>query len=447
MRPYDARRTTADWHRGALLAALGDRMTQQEATPRVTILGSGFGGLEAAFYLRKRLGQRVDLTVVSDRDEFLFTPHTIYVPFGKAPAELLLPLGPVFETKQIHFLRASARAIDAPSRRVETTEGSVPFDVLVVATGAATRAAEIPGLEAHADTIGTTEDLTRLRESFDALLHRARRGEQQRVVFVVPPNNQSSGPLYELVFMLDTWLRRAGLHEWIDIRYATHEARFIEAFGPRLHDVVATEFRDRGISGATHRVVRAVEPRRVVYTDETADPFDLLVSFPPYVASTRFEGLPIDDRGFLRVDAKTRQVLGHDDIYAVGDASDFPVKQAFLALLEADAAAEHVAQRLLGEEPSAAFEPVSMCIMDQFDKATFAQVPLRLTGDPTQPVDVREEALEQYRVGTGSVWRLGKKMLGAVISERFGAGRPFHAGATWSVMEAGLKVMTSAFAD
>jgi len=66
-----------------------------------------------------------------------------------------------------------------------------------------------------------------------------------------------------------------------------------------------------------------------------------------------------------------------------------------------------------------------MCIMEQFDKATFAQVPLRLTGDPTLPVAVRAEDLDKYRVGSGTIWRMGKKMLGAAIPERFAAGRPF----------------------
>ena len=51
--------------------------------PRVVVVGSGFAGLESAFYLRQRLGQRVDLTVVSENDHLLFKPNTIYIPFGK----------------------------------------------------------------------------------------------------------------------------------------------------------------------------------------------------------------------------------------------------------------------------------------------------------------------------------------------------------------------------
>jgi NADH dehydrogenase FAD-containing subunit len=52
------------------------------APARVVIVGGVFAGLESAFLLRLRLGSRVRLTLVSDRDTFLFKPNTIYIPFG-----------------------------------------------------------------------------------------------------------------------------------------------------------------------------------------------------------------------------------------------------------------------------------------------------------------------------------------------------------------------------
>jgi NADH dehydrogenase FAD-containing subunit len=250
-----------------------------------------------------------------------------------------------------------------------------------------------------------------------------------------------------MVLMLDTWLRRKGARDKINIEYVTYEGHYIQAFGPRLHEVIHDEFAKRHIVGRHSTPARAVEPGRVSFADGSSEPYDLLVSFPPYVAAQRFDGLPSDERGFLRTNAATRQVENHPSIYAVGDAGDFPVKQAFLALLQADAVGEHIAERILAEEPSAAFDPVSMCIMEQLDKATFAQVPLRLTGNPELPVAVRDDEPDLYRVGSGTIWRMGKKLLGAAIPERFAAGRPFHAGATWAAMDAGLKVMKAAFTD
>jgi len=62
------------------------------AVPRVLVLGGGFAGLETSFLLRMRAGRRVDITLVSDREAFLFKPNTIYVPFGADPESFLVPL-------------------------------------------------------------------------------------------------------------------------------------------------------------------------------------------------------------------------------------------------------------------------------------------------------------------------------------------------------------------
>jgi sulfide:quinone oxidoreductase len=175
-------------------------------------------------------------------------------------------------------------------------------------------------------------------------------------------------------------------------------------------------------------------------------PRGTLVSFPPYVAAVRYPGLQADERGFLATHPGSRRVVSEDRIYAPGDAADFPVKQAFLAFLQADAVAEDIAARVERRKPAFAFEPVSMCVMEELDKATFAQVPLRVTGDPARPVEVLAGANGAYRVGVSPAWRLGKKLLGLYLPFRFRAGQPFHAGAPWKAMELGLKAMSTTLA-
>jgi len=415
--------------------------------PNVVVVGTGFGGLESAFYLRKRLGKRVQVTIVSASEEFLFKPNTIYIPFGKPPEAFVFELRGVFAKRHIPFVHAVAERVDTKEKKLIASGNPIPYDYLFLATGAAMRPQEIPGLAENANTIWTPEEMMRLRASLDGVLKRAKAGQKTRVRFLVPPKNKCAGPLYEMVMMLDSWLRKKDARAQVDIGYFTFEKGYIQAFGPRLNDEVTREFARREIAGHKEVFVERVDPVQIRFKDGTSEPFDVLISSPPYVAATRFEGLPADDRGFLTTDPKSRQLVGHPDIYVVGDAADFPVKQAFLALLQADAAAEHLAERILGEETSAAFDPVSMCIMEQFDKATFAQVPLRVTGDPEAPVAVREDAMGLYRVGSGPIWRIGKKMLGAAIPQRFMTGHPFHAGATWAVMEAGVNVMAAAFSD
>jgi NADH dehydrogenase FAD-containing subunit len=148
--------------------------------------------------------------------------------------------------------------------------------------------------------------------------------------------------------MLEAWLRRHNARDNATLTWSTFEDGYIQAFGPRLHDVVATEFAERGIDGHLGEVVTEVRADQVRYNDGSARGYDHLIAFPPYVAAVRWPDLPADQRGFLETDPVTRQLIGHPQIYAPGDAGDFPVKQAFLALLQADTVAEHIAAGVLG---------------------------------------------------------------------------------------------------
>jgi sulfide:quinone oxidoreductase len=418
------------------------------AKPQVLVLGGGFAALEAAFLLRMRLHDEVDLRLVSDREHFTFRPNSIYVPFGADPASLLVDLHKPLRRRRIDFENGSVAEVDADRRLVSLADGQrFRYDKLIVATGAETHAQEIPGLAEHAATIWTPDSMLEVRRRFAEARDAAKRGERQRVLFLVPPNNKCAGPLYEIVFMLETWLRRAHAREYVEITWSTYEQSFIQAFGPRLHDVVTGEFAERGIDGHTHEVVAEVLPDEVRYADGTTRGYDHLIAFPPYVSAVRYAGLPSDDRGFIETDLETRLVAGRDDVYAPGDAGDFPIKQAFLAFLQADAVADHIAAEVTKRPFAQPFDSVSMCIMEMFDKATFAQVPVELTGDPAAPVRVRPDADGDYKVGTSPVWRLGKKMLGFSVPMRFAAGEPFHAGKAWQGMDVGIRAMSSMLAD
>ena len=414
--------------------------------PRVVVLGGGFAGLESAFYLRHKLQDRVDITLISDSNYFVFKPNSIYVPFGEDPEKLRIDLNEPTRRKHIDFIRAKAERIDPTKSLVHLPHMEVAFDYLIVATGAAMRPAEVPGLQENAVTIWTTDDMIQLRERYAGLVEAARAGKRSKILFLIPPNNRCPGPLYEMALMTDTWFREQGVRDNVEIAWSTFEDRYAQAFGPRLDPVMHEEFETRGIHGHKGYPVERVEPGRVMYAGGKSLPFDLLVAFPPHVAANRFLTLPTDDRGFIKVDPDSRRVQGYERIFAVGDAADFPVKQAFLALLQADAAAEHLAADILQVDPEIDFHPMNIYVMEQLDKATFTQVPLRYTIDPAKPVTVDLEDEDHYKVGVSPVWRAGKKFVGVYLPWRFGHGEPFHAGLGWDAMKLGLKVMSKVMA-
>src|SRR5262249_32140411 len=146
-----------------------------------------------------------------------------YIPFGADPEQFKIDLLRPTRRKHIKLVTARAQALDLAGKQVATDAGAVDYDYLVVATGAAMRPQEIPGLAEHALTPWTPDEMLQLRQGLQHLVEQAQRGMPQKLLFLVPPNNKCSGPLYELVLMTDTWLDRQGVRDDTEITWSTCE--------------------------------------------------------------------------------------------------------------------------------------------------------------------------------------------------------------------------------
>ncbi|HTS25193.1 MAG TPA: NAD(P)/FAD-dependent oxidoreductase [Bryobacteraceae bacterium] len=104
-------------------------------TPRVVIVGGGFGGLYAA----KSLGRApVSLTLIDRRNFHLFQPLLYQVATGAlSPGEIASPLRHVLQKNQnTEVLLGEVVDVDVEQRRVILRDGEVPYDELIIATGA-----------------------------------------------------------------------------------------------------------------------------------------------------------------------------------------------------------------------------------------------------------------------------------------------------------------------
>jgi sulfide:quinone oxidoreductase len=414
-----------------------------DTKPRVVVGGGGLAGMETLFALRQRLGDRVDLTLVADRDDFEFRPGTVYVPFGGAEDDLQIPVTAPAERQGITVEHGEVSWVETEPKRLALTDGRIlDYDYLVLATGAAMRPERIPGLAEHAHLVGSLEQMRELGRTLRRVRDAAVDGSPQHVLFLVPPGNGWPGPVYELAFMLETWLRRSRVRDLVCLTFATFEDRYLEAFGSGLHSVIGEEFTERGIISHARASVVGVEPHRVRFADGTAHTFDVLVSTAPHAAAVDFEGLPKDRNGFLLTEPGTRRVRCTDAVYAPGDAGDFPVKLGYLSLLQADAVADDIAARI---DPDAIaeprrFDPMGLFVLEMLDEAVFAQTPLALTGEPIR-------SRHGQRVGVSPIWHLGKRTLGAYLPQQFRAGRPVHGGLHQEAVALGLKGLSKTLSD
>jgi sulfide:quinone oxidoreductase len=77
----------------------------------------------------------------------------------------------------------------------------------------------------------------------------------------------------------------------------------------------------------------------------------------PVLEGPQIPGVPVSDHGFIPTDEHGR-VRGLTDVYAAGDAADFPVKQGGLACQQADAIAEYLAAQAGADIQPTPFRPV-----------------------------------------------------------------------------------------
>ena len=108
-------------------------MPQQR--PRVVIVGAGFGGLEAAKALR---AAAADVIVIDQQNHHCFQPLLYQVATAAlSPADVAWPIRRILrKQRNATVLMAEVRGVDTGKRLVQTDSISVPYDFLVLATGA-----------------------------------------------------------------------------------------------------------------------------------------------------------------------------------------------------------------------------------------------------------------------------------------------------------------------
>src|SRR3974390_1848268 len=101
--------------------------------PRIVILGGSFGGLTAALELKRMLGNKADVTVVSDDDRFVFLPSLPWLIMGwRKPEDITLKVSEILRPKGIDFIHEAAKQVDADSSKVVTATREIPYDYLLI---------------------------------------------------------------------------------------------------------------------------------------------------------------------------------------------------------------------------------------------------------------------------------------------------------------------------
>ncbi|WP_030596313.1 FAD-dependent oxidoreductase [Streptomyces fulvoviolaceus] len=325
--------------------------TGKSQARRVVVVGAGMAGVQTAVALREQ-GFTGTVTVIGAE------PHQ---PYDRPPLSKAVLLGKAegsafdvdFEALGIELrLGSEVLGVRPGAHELDTAEGPVPYDDLVLATGA--EPIRLPGTEGvpGVHLLRTLDDAERLRPVL---------ARQHDIVVV-----------------------GAG---WIGAEFATaaREAgcavTVVEAADRPLAGALPAEvaapmtswYADAGASLRTHARVERVEPGAVVLDDGSRLPAGAVVvgiGARPATAWLAGSGIELGAHGEVVADARLRTSV--PDVYAVGDCASFPSGRYGERLLvhhwdNALQGPRTVAANILGETPSV-YDPVPYFWSEQFGR-------------------------------------------------------------------------------
>lgn len=300
-----------------------------DGLPRVVIIGAGFGGLACARALAR---SRVQVTLIDRHNYHLFQPLLYQVATASlSPGDIATPVrGLLREQFNARVLLGTVTGVDTRSRKVKVGELVVPYDYLVLATGASHSYFGRDEWAPHAPGLKRIEDATDIRRRMLTAFERAEaiEGEAERralLTFLIvgggPTGVELAGAIAELArFGMEKDFRR---FDPAAARVLLVQAapRILPTFPERLSASAQRSLEKLGIEVLTGSRVESIDESGVTVNGKRIAARTVLWA-AGVVASpaASWLGVEADSAGRIRVGADL-SVPGLPGVFAVGDTA------------------------------------------------------------------------------------------------------------------------------
>lgn len=354
----------------------------------IVIIGGSFGGLTAAYELRRHLGpNQAKITLIAKDSRFVFIPSLPWVAMGRRSVdEISFALAPVLARKRIAFVCETVQRIDPETKTVSTDQAEYRYDFLIMATGHRSANEAVTGLgpfDGPGHSLMSVPEAEELGRAITGLLRRP-----GPVVVGAAPGASCIGPAYEFAFELDHLLRERRLRHQVPITFVTPEP-FLGHMGMggagTIRQMLEGALDERDIVYHTSAAVTGIGADAVEVERSTSVPSVLSMVIPPLAGVAAVAASPglANPKGFIPVDERYRHP-DLDGVYAVGVAVamapvgqtpvlvNFP-KTGHMTEQMATIAAADIIARIAGGEGTSA-ELGARCVMDMGDQGIYMSV-------------------------------------------------------------------------
>ncbi len=285
---------------------------------KVLVLGAGISGHTAASFLKKKLGKKHEVIVVSPSQYYQWTPSNIWVGVGKMkPEQVRFKLKKVYKRWGIVFKQAKAISlhpegdqetqsayvtIEYTSEDQAGTNEKVEYDYLVNATGPKLNFEATEGLGPGKNTVSVCSfsHAAEAWEKLQSCIEKMKKGERQKfLIGTGSPTATCQGAAFEYALNISFELKKLKLDHLAEITWITNEyevgdfgmgGAFVKRGGYITPTKVFAEsvFAENNINWIKRAGVKKVEPGLIHY--ETLDGENKTVDFDFAMLIPAFSG-------------------------------------------------------------------------------------------------------------------------------------------------------------
>ena len=287
----------------------------------VVIIGGGFAGVKTALELSK--DKKLKVTLISDRDHFLFYPALYSTATGRSRKQSILPLTKLFNDTNVTVIQDTVISVDAVRRIIVTNDHQIRYDRAVFALGVVTSYFGISGLDTYSYSIKSAHEIDRFKKHLHEEMTNDKHLDKNYIIVGAGPTG------VELAAALANYLKKITKahnikHSKIRLSLVEAAPRVLPRMSEQASSAVEARLRRLGVRVMTNKKVESEDDDSIIISGKDIPSKTVVwtsgVSNHPFF-SEHADVFKLAKNGRVEVDPHLK---ADEHIYVVGDNASTP---------------------------------------------------------------------------------------------------------------------------